>query len=309
MNVRYDLDLVEDSVILATTSYRKNIHPFQIRRFQFEREKIYLVLDADERNAAFYNLYLKWFRELDLETSLKKILDEFKILSDALQILAFRKARTKNEEAAELYVEPTGKRNGVIALRPEQFKDEKQLSCFLRHELMHLNDMVCPEFGYTRDQSIQYQDPSQQRLTRDRYRLLWDICIDGRLTRSNHKTLATQEQRWLEFDRTYHFWTEDKRKKVFNSLWTNHFPKHEYLLEYAIDPRETRKQFKPFPGALCPLCSFPTFDWVDISRLTPKIIQVIHQHFPNWQLSFGICNRCTEIYETSQMEYPSTLCL
>ena len=309
MKVRYDLDLIEGAVALCAAGHRKEIHALQIRHFQFEREGIYSVLDPDERNAAFSNLHLKWFREWNLEKLLKQILNEFAIFSDALQILAFRKARTKNEEAAELYVDPAGKRNGVVALRSERFKWDEHLNRFLRHELMHLSDMVHPEFGYARDLLARHQGSSPPHLARERYRLVWAVSIDGRLVRSHRETVATKEQRWLEFDRVYHFWPEEKRREVFALLWENNSPKHEHLMELAIDPREAQKHFEPFPGALCPLCSFPTFDWADASRFTPQVIGNIRRQFPNWELSSRACNRCVEIYEMSRMEYPATLCL
>jgi hypothetical protein len=309
MNVRYDLDLVEGAVALCAAGHRKEIHALQIRRFQFEREAIYSVLDPDERNAAFSKLHLKWFRNWNLEQLIKQILNEFTNLSDTIQILAFRKARTKSEEAAELYVDPSGKRNGVVALRSERFKLDGHLNPFLRHELMHLSDMVRPEFGYARDPLARQQGSSQQHLARERYRLLWAVSIDGRLVRSDKETVATKEQRWLEFDRAYHFWPEGKRYEVFASLWADDSPKHMHLRDLAMDPREAQKHSEPFPGALCPLCSFPTFDWADAPRFTPQVTENIGKQFPNWELSTRACNRCVEIYEMSRMEYPATLCL
>src|SRR5262245_5093032 len=186
MQLRYDEDLVEAAVLLCANGRRKAgpifrseaVQPFvsyatksctpsalQIARFHREREKVYSVLDPDERNAAFFKLYLDWFREWGLEKLLIDLLNQFPRLPGALTTLAFRKARSKTEEGAVLYcdretlahlhaardkVESSSTlRHGVIALRPERFKCEVDLARFLRHELTHLHDMVDPVFGYS----------------------------------------------------------------------------------------------------------------------------------------------------------------
>src|SRR5262249_54180805 len=157
-----------------------------------EREKLYSILDPDERNAAFFRMNLAWFREWGLERLLVTLLKEFPLLPPALNLLVFRKARSKNEEGAELYVSAETGRNGVLAVLTERFGQDGPLTSFLRHELMHLQDMVDPAFGYSPHLDLPGKTAAQQRLMRERYRLLWDITIDGRLTGAGHQTIGTR---------------------------------------------------------------------------------------------------------------------
>ena len=76
MHLRYDEDFVEAAVFLGTSGRRRGISPLQIARFNREREKLYAILDPDERNTAFFRLHLEWFREWGLERLLTDPLKE-----------------------------------------------------------------------------------------------------------------------------------------------------------------------------------------------------------------------------------------
>jgi hypothetical protein len=103
-------------------------------RFHREREKLYSILDPDERNTAFFKLHLDWFREWGLEKPLTDLLQEFPLLPEQLSVLAVRKTRGKSDEGAELYVNETGKRSAILALRPESFERDAALRDYVRHE-------------------------------------------------------------------------------------------------------------------------------------------------------------------------------
>jgi hypothetical protein len=334
MQLRYDEDLVEAAVLLCANGGRKAgpifrseaVQPFvpyatkgrtppaaQIARFHREREKVYSVLDPDERNAAFFKLYVDWFREWGLEKLLIDLLNQFPRLRGALTTLAFRKARSKSEEGAELYVnretcadlQPaldrveacSTLRHGVIALRPERFKCKDDLAGFLRHELTHLHDMVDPAFGYSPEIGSSGFNTAQQRLTRERYRLLWDITIDGRLTQQGRLQDGAREKHEVNFHRAYSFWPEEKRRAVFEELWANPAPHHTRLLALASDPKDLSHAQQPLPGAACPLCGFPTFDWAAQISFSPPVQERIVAEFPGWTAEHGACGRCAEIYQ------------
>ena len=63
MQLRYDDDFVEGAVFIRASSRRHGPPSLQVRRFHGAREKLYAILDPDERNTAFFNLHLDWFRE------------------------------------------------------------------------------------------------------------------------------------------------------------------------------------------------------------------------------------------------------
>jgi len=178
---------------------------------------------------------------------------------------------------------------------------------FLRHELMHLQDMVDPAFGYVPELPVSGPSLNQSRLARERYRLLWDVSIDGRLTLSGRTTIATKEQRWTEFSNAFAFWTEGRQKEVFESLWTNPSPSHERLAELVTDPRQLQATTRPGPGAPCPLCGFPTFVWATPASLAEPTLSAIHSEFPQWTPEQGACARCSSIYRVNRTQVAAVL--
>jgi len=299
MQLRYDEELVEAAAFLCAGGRRADVPPLQIRRFNREREKPYAILDPDQRNAAFFTLHLEWFREWGLEQVLLKLVDEFPLFRKSLTVLAFRKARGRNEEGAELFVSAETGRNAVVALLPERFARDEALVPFLRHEFMHVNDMLDAAFGYSPQLHSAGHNPAQQRLARERYRLLWDITIDGRLTAAKRTTNGSRDSHRALFDRAFGFWSEPRRDEIFASLWDGPKPHHPNLLAIASDPREVKRTHEPLPGATCPLCDFPTFEWSVGETLPAEIRLRIGAEFPSWSPAQGLCKRCRAVYEVA----------
>ena len=299
MQLRYDEDFIEAAVFLCTSGRRKSVPSLQISRFQREREKLYAILDPDERNTAFFKLHLDWFREWGLEKLLTDLLKEFPLLPEKLSVLAVRKTRNKNDDGAELYVNETGQRSAILALRPESFERDAALRDYVRHEFTHLSDMLDPTFGYAPTLDLPGLNGAQQRLARERYRLLWDITIDGRLTTAGHTPMAAREQHAAAFSRGYSFWPTDRQVETFESLWHNAVPRHAEFLTLIADPRGLREAHRPAPGGSCPLCDFPTFNWADADALLPEIKARVAAEFPTWSSEQGLCGRCLETYQAA----------
>ena len=300
MHLHYDEDFVEAAIQNCIGGPGRRISSLQITRFNREREKLYDILDPDERNNAFFHLHLEWFRDWGLEKMLLEPLRDFPLLEKALRALVFRQSRGKNDEGTELYVNETGDRTGVVAMRPERLARETVLSPFLRHELNHLHDMVDPGFGYEPELPEIGPSVSHHPLARERYRLLWDVAIDGRLTRCGLLTIGTKDQRWLDFVGAFSFWPQSRQHEVFESLWANPAPNHRILVELICDSRHAQANAGPQPGAACPLCGFPTFAWVSQGRLTEDIVSAVRSEFPHWNPERGACARCAEIYRVNR---------
>lgn len=297
MQLRYDEDFIEAAAFLCASGRRKGVPSLQIARFHREREKLYNILEPDERNTAFFNLHLDWFREWGLEKLLTDRFKEFPLLPEKLSVLAVRQTRGKNDEGAELYVNETGRRSAILALRPESFECDAALRDYVCHEFTHLSDMLDPGFGYAPALDLPGLNGAQQRLARERYRLLWDITIDGRLTAAGHTPMAAREQHAAMFTRGYSFWPAEKQTEVFDSLWGNASPRHAEFLALIADPRGLRAAHRPVPGGSCPLCDFPTFTWADAEALPPEITARVLAEFPAWTPEQGLCGRCLETYE------------
>jgi hypothetical protein len=314
MQLRYDEDFIEAAVFRCASGRRQQLQPFaspatkgcsphllQIARFHREREKLYAILDPDERNTAFFKLHLDWFREWGLEKLITDLLKKFPLLSGKLSVLAVRKTRNKNDDGAELYVNETGQRSAILALRPESFERDAALRDYVRHEFTHLSDMLDPAFGYAPTLDLPGLNGAQQRLARERYRLLWDITIDGRLTAAGHAPMQTREQHAAAFTRGYSFWPADRQAETFESLWFNAAPRHAGFLALIADPRGLREAHRPAPGASCLLCDFPTFTWADAEALRPDIAARVTAEFPSWSPDQGLCERCLETYQAAAM--------
>lgn len=297
VQVRYDEDLVEEAVFFCARSLRPSLPPLQVVRFQREREKLYRILDPDARNAAFFQLHLEWFREWGLDQPLVACLDEFPSLRQALNVLAVRKTVSRRDEGAELYVNGSGERTGLIALRTEWLAEGAALRDLLRHELTHLHDMVNPAFAYVPVLDLPGLNAAQRRTAQERYRLLWDVSIDGRLAARGHRPGSPREHHEAAFARAYAFWPESKRAEVFRNLWQDASPTHRELIALVSDPRGLRSAPGGVPGATCPLCDFPTFAWADVGDLPLGARERIAAEFPHWLPEHGLCNRCLESYQ------------
>lgn len=298
MQLRYDEDLIEAAVFLVA----RRAAGLQALRFHRERERAYAILDPDDRNAAFFAVHLAWFREWGMEQPLTDCLNEFPLLATHLDLLALRKAQRKTDEGAELYVSTeTGRRSGILALSPDRLGSQPaRLSQFLRHEFSHLSDMVDPAFGYVPELDLAGRSPARQRVARERYCLLWDICIDGRLAVRGQAEPAMRSRHAAAFATMFPSWPLEQRETIFQSLWTDRSPTHARLVSLLDDPSyDSRENIQPAPGAFCPLCGFPTFTWAAPEELDSAVIARIAGEFPHWRMDQGLCARCHAVYKAA----------
>lgn len=310
MKTLFEDDLVEAVILLCTAGRRPGVPPLQIRRFHAERERCYAQLDPDQRQEAFAHLHLAWFREWELADQLAAAAGRFPGLANALATLAFRQARTQSDEGAELYANPEGQRHGIVALRPDRFTGPAALDRWLHHELAHLADMLDARFGYSPLWTGATPSAARERLVRERYRLLWNVSIDGRLTRRQLATVADESRRRAEFNRAFAFLPEPRQADLFGGLWNGRMTGHADLLALAMDPRGLHDAHAPLPGAQCPLCGFTAFAWIDVRTLHPEAQARLHAEFPDRPSEETVCARCAEIYQSiAGLTYPPTVCL
>lgn len=298
MQLRYEGGFLEAAVFLGAGGRRK-VPGLQIARFHREREGLYRILDPEDRDAAFFKLHLDWFREWGLERPLIEALKTFPLIQQELTFLAVRGSSNSRDEGAELYVNETGQRNGLLSLNSRRFGDEAALQVYLRHEFTHLHDMLDVSFGYNPALELPGLNSAQMQVARERYRLLWDITIDGRTATAGLVPTVARQQHLTAFSRAYAFWPESRVAEVFNSLWQNPTPHHADLLALIADPRGLRNVRGPVPGASCSLCGFPTHAWAASDALSLDLVQRITTEFPTWHPEEGLCGRCLEAYQAA----------
>ena len=198
----------------------------------------------------------------------------------------------------------------VLASRFSNPEEAQELDAFLIHEFMHAKDMVDPEFDY--EDAFIPGNPSVKNLITARFKLLWNMYVDSRLARMGVVSVQPKESRYREFDNFYRKIPEKQRRGIFEGLWRTEKLTHEELLSMAtdldtlmskyVDPgdmTEDEKDFIHLQGSPCPLCKFPTYNWVDDpeSICDEMVIEAIQIDFPDWESKDGGCDRCIEVYE------------
>lgn len=198
----------------------------------------------------------------------------------------------------------------VLASRFSNPEEAQELDAFLIHEFMHAKDMVDPEFDY--EDAFIPGNPSVKNLITSRFKLLWNMYVDSRLARMSVVSVLPKEARYREFDNFYRKVPEKQRRGIFEGLWVTEKLTHEELLSMAtdldtlmskyVDPGEMSDEEKDYihlQGSPCPLCKFPTYNWVDDpeSICDEMVIEAIQIDFPDWESRDGGCDRCIEVYE------------
>ena len=198
----------------------------------------------------------------------------------------------------------------VLASRFSNPEEAQELDAFLIHEFMHAKDMVDPEFDY--EDAFIPGNPSVKNLITARFRLLWNIYVDSRLERAGIISVLPREARYREFDNFYRKIPEQQRRGIFEGIWQTEKFTHEELLSMATDLEslmskyvddaeisEEERDYIHLQGSPCPLCKFPTYNWVDDveSICDEMVIEAIQIDFPDWENKDGACDRCVEVYE------------
>lgn len=301
MKIHYD-PLLAEAVVLMEIKRREEAGDLQpLRAYRTLADPIYERIPLEAREAGFEKVHREFFLQLGFGEALPKALGEFPGLEGGLEEVFIGKAVAEQEEGADLGHDRT--RIG-IKVRPERFGDSQGLRRYLRDELQHLADVLDPAFGYVREERVA-SSPAEENLIRERYRLLWAVCIDGRFARQGKETIATKEDRLRDFETLYPGFPRPQRLVIFESLFGAERLTHAEILAMAKDPNtllERVGEVSPgglpqsvlLPGSPCPLCRFPTYAWRE--AFEEAVIGLIKSDFPNWQPQEGACERCAEVY-------------
>lgn len=257
------------------------------RAYHALTDPLYERRAPDERERAFAHVHLIWFEQRgwrDWFAWLWAGLPELGARATGLLLMG---ARRKQEEGAVLGRDGTGV---CLRLLPNRFADRERLAVFVRHEFLHASDMLDPVFGYRVEQA---ETLAATNTLAERYRALWCAYADARLERRGFEPLAQVDAHCRELKQAFETFSAEQQALLFGRVRSAMALTHAELYEYA---RVTAKlDGAPRPGARCPLCRFPTFEWAD--KIAPPISHFIRADFPNWDVSLGACARCVERYE------------
>lgn len=234
----YAPELVEEAVLLAEPGLARPDR----RAFRRERDPLYEIVDQEGRDERFRALHMLWFLRLDLHRAIDQSVGDVPDLERQLDEARVLRALTGDDEGADLVDKVVPGRAGsagtrpslVIRLRPSLLLDADRVRVLLAHELMHVRDMLDPRFGYER-----VMPPPPAPLTeialRDRYRVLWDATIDGRLARAGRVPEDVRAARRREFEATFHM-IAGRGPKTFDAWFDRGQPTHAELMAFAQAP-------------------------------------------------------------------------
>ncbi len=314
MKFQYAPELVEEVVF---QEIQRRTETGDLRLFQEYHhfaDGIYDDRPGNQREAAFDQLHKEFFVKLGFGNFIYQAIVESHLQTDKVEQVFVGKALSQKEEGAD--VGKDGRGIG-IKLRTERFFDLPFLQRYLRHELMHIADLLDEAFGYEYHTRLSLVSPTEENIIRERYRVLWDISIDSRILRSGKETVSDKSQRFREFAALYRKLPEDYITCLFEGLWNTERFTHRELLDMAQDVQQLLARFPyqdsngevanpvmayshtpQLPGAPCPLCRFPTYAWLtDVTRFTPSLQGLVMEDFPHWHLEQGMCERCFEGYQ------------
>lgn len=305
--ILYDARLVEQAVLQAARKFA----PEAARQFHLERERVYEIADSQQRETAFGALFGRWFRVLELGRPLGLALAEAPVLAQQTRACRVEEAVRARDEGADLYdlaraalpdedLPPGDDRLApsrivLVRLRSQSFLDEAALLDLLRRELLHVTDMLDPEFGYERDLPQVEAGPGHDRLLRARYHVLWSVTVEGRLERRGLGAQGACDRLRREFCDTFAM-LGDRARPEFERWWQMRHPTHAEMLDFARHPLAA-DHASPATGQ-CPVCRFPA-PALDphpdrLSEAARRAIQAAH---PAWRVELGVCRQCLDLYE------------
>ena len=199
-DVEWDPLLVEQVVFLAIrgTTGEKAYHA--------AREVCYQEPDLERRNHNFLRLDRDWFVKLNLARPAIDALAEWRMLLSRVQRCILAPSFRRRDGGAELYGTHAldgPKPNLLIRLDVDLFSYPARMRAFMRHELMHIDDILDPEFEYDPSLSQFLDKHGIPNAIRDRYRILWNVQIDGRLSTRYDGTIAPPLRNELEFNKLF----------------------------------------------------------------------------------------------------------
>jgi len=295
--LRFEPRLVEEAVWRAIRGRTEE------REFDGAREAVYEIVDPDERERAFALFYGSWFRRLTLGDPVLHAIDERLDGLASVRRVAIVRAAAWKQEGAELFVADRADRSVVVAILPDTLVDHHRTRTLLRRELLHVADMLDPAFEYAPRLPAQRTGPAADRPLQDRYRVLWNCSVDGRLLREGRLGEGAREARLEEFRSVFRC-LGDHVEEGFARLFDGPRPSHPRLTALAANPelafglqREPRSA-----GARCSLCGFPTSVFESApEKLPERVLGTIRSEFPEWTTEHGLCRQCADLYRARSL--------
>lgn len=305
MEILYDTTLVEDVVFREIKRRESAGKDSDVRQYYDKHKEIYKRRE-DLKEKLFEKLHEEFFHKFGFDKPLLNVLPEFKEFEGKIKNIIVFKALTMSQEEASM---SSDSQKVGLRIHPEQFFFQSKLVSFIKHELKHISDMIDEDFKYRKYNETGAVSPAQENAIRSRYKNIWDISIDGRISRQGKETVVSKEERFAEFKELYRSIPHPHLNEIFEALWNSEKLTHDEILAMAKDFKvliknyssmsdELRGEAIMLPGTPCPLCKFPTFDWSrNLFEEKESVLTAIKKDYPWWSIEKGLCGRCLEVYK------------
>jgi hypothetical protein len=304
LNIFYGPRLIEEAVFHAQ---RDSYVSAEIHE---RRNRIYEIKDdMDERDRRFNELNRDWFERLGLGKVIEQCLQEQPLIGAHVERCFVVGATQAKEEGAELFVTPDDVKSGHerrtlrLLIRPESLLNEEALRPFLRHELFHISDMLDPTFAYEPTLPKAEGGPTYDTLITNRYRVLWDVTIAGRMARHGWCNAIVRDQEINNFRHAFPM-LDAESDEFFKRFFDAAEPRHQELAAFAFGPRAATDSVsnQAVAGTHCSLCRFPTHTFESApANLGAEVLAAIKADFPDWTAIKGLCVQCADLYRGRQM--------
>jgi len=325
MEIRFQPALLQEVIDSFAEKTEREGDPTYYNEFHEFADPIYEKFSLDDREPEFKKLYQHLFAKWGFAEILRDAFEEFSLLKDKIGIVLVRGVLKEDQEGVDILrkwgiveeklakqFEEKGQKGVGIKLVPRRFYDPA-ITKYLRHELTHISDMLDENFGYDADTKVGL-NPGEEHLILNRYRVLWSLHVDSRIVRSGKEPVFSKEYRFREFRSWYRKILPGQVESVFEGLWQTDYLTHAELVEMASDTSRVIERAievedsevpevptKPMllPGFPCPLCRFPTYSWVENldQVLESYVLDFIRENHPGWDVEYGACDRCVEVYK------------
>lgn len=325
MEIRFQPALLQEVIDSFVEKTEREGDPTYYKEFHELADPIYEKFSLDDREPEFKKLYQYLFGIWGFSDIIRDAFNEFPNLMERVGIVLVKGVLKEDQEGVDVLrkwgsveqdlakeFEAKGQKGVGIKLIPRRFYDPA-LTRYCRHELTHVSDLLDQTFGYDPDTKVG-QNPGEETLVLQRYRVLWCLNIDSRLQRAGKESMLGKDDRFKEFRSWYRKISPAQLKSVFEGLWQTESLTHSELVEMATDTLrvmdravdieggevpETQNKVMLMPGFPCPLCRFPTYSWVeDMATMVEKhVLDFIRENHPGWDVQYGACDRCVEVYK------------
>lgn len=295
MRVDFARELIEESVRLAAARSEE--------RFAFERDREDCYEseydDTEAREARFAAVFDRWFGRLHIADPVHMALAERPRIAESVAGMRVETATRAGDQGVELFVAPPeagaaeAERRWLVGrILPVTLVEVAAATALLRPELLHVCDMLDPDFEYEPELPPSPAGPTHDRLLLERYGALWAASVAYRLEREGQRSATRLQDARARLVGAFPMHADDL-DVVFADLLAGRRLRHGELVRIATAPRGI--DAGPVRGSRCSLCGFPTYafaDAVDVAGVGEKV----RVDFPMWEANAATCPQCVDLY-------------